>query len=242
MQVRSDQAGDAKDETRDEEVIHFTPVIGTFEFPSANPAGAWFTDGPWMAFMKSRGWEPLDPADPFVWSTDVNGNEGWRRCLPALLERLPWVDRRGDRRDWIAGGYALRWRQNHYPYKQRGVFAYSHGGQLVAEACASGLQIPFLVTIATPVRADLAEVWAMARPNIGYWLHLRASRLDVVMLLGTMGDGAFSASQDMPLADENDGVTTMRHGLLLNDPGHFAMWDDEGWLARLESYMETVPQ
>lgn len=211
--------------------IKFTAAAGTFEFAEREDPAQWFNAGSaWSRYMRAHGFEPADPNDPFVWSTDINGLDGWRRLLPSL--GLP---PKGDHADWVAGGKSLKWRQRHFAYEDRGVFAYSNAGQVAAYALADGLQIPWLVTIATPVRADMADVWRAARPNVGCWLALRASRLDPVMLLGSLGDGRLSIRrpQDHALADLNAGVATMRHGLVLSDPGHFDHWEDRGWLEML---------
>ena len=100
----------------------------------------------------------------------------------------------------------------------------------MAYGAAAGLRIPRLITIGSPVRGDMAEVWARARPQIGRWLHLYSAG-DWWQIFGQFGDGVIGRRRSMPLADRNVEVPGVHHADLLRDPARFDLWRSRGWLA-----------
>lgn len=191
-----------------------------------DPAQWWHPSSAFAVFLCTHGFDPLDAADPFRWSVDLNGAEWWRR----IWWRVPGVNPTGDHADWQAGGHALRYYIRGRPSPPFIVLAYSHGGQLPLFAAAQGQRIPVLVTVATPVRDDMREVVAKARLNIGFWLHIHATLGgDLWQWLGSWGDGRWSAGSAQPAATINAGVPLMRHSRVVEDPSFWPLWIERGW-------------
>lgn len=208
-------------------------VPGTWQEPSDYAA--------FHGFMRQQGFAHLGADRPFAWSGDIGGMKLFRRHS-----------------DWQAGGNAFyaylcppvfnweysagRWIDNHgqrpgyVPIADRRVVAHSHGGNVVAYACAAGLKVSLLVTVGTPVRRDMAAVWEQARPNIGYWLHLFESsyKANLMQLLGSLFDGRLGVVWRHPLADCNIDVPGIGHSGVLTRPELFRLWHEHGWLAMMK--------
>ena len=75
---------------------------------------------------------------------------------------------------WQYGGDVLRRFLLTVPLDDRNLVAHSHGGQIVAYALAGGVQVRSVVTVASPVRRDMGEVWAATGLNPDMHLHLYA--------------------------------------------------------------------
>lgn len=137
----------------------------------------WPTQPFWLA-LKDRDYRPFGQHDPFVWTSDIGGL-GWRRYT-----------------DWKAAGESLRhyceskgrgrWLQaagRGVPRVEADLFCHSHGGQAGVYATLRPVQtfrVRFLVTLAMPVREDMAKVYQKARDRLdqtgGKWLHLYGDR------------------------------------------------------------------
>jgi hypothetical protein len=159
--------------------VPYVAVPGTWAARQADdPAAWWRASSPLARFLERRGGlVHLRPADPFLWSTDVNG-------APAL----PWPWRKGfEHSDWRAcGDYLRHYVPERWPAR---IIAHSHGAQGVAYAARGGLYIHRLVTVGSPVRADMDPIWRAALPNIGAWRHLWFTS-DRMQLFGSVGDRA----------------------------------------------------
>lgn len=204
----------------------YVAVPGTWGWRDRDTPNAWFqASSPFAQQIAAGGYTPLRPW-PFLWTTRINGSDGWRRWLTWVLPRS-WET--SDHLDWQAGGEALfsyceaeRWPDC--------VIAHSHGGQVVAYACAQrGLKIPLLITVSTPVRSDLRLEYAKARLNVGRWIHIFDTDADPMAWAGQFGDGSVSFSRLMPEA-ENYGIKGVGHTGALNDPRVVQRLIGEGWL------------
>jgi len=162
--------------------------------------------------------------EPFRWSGDLTG----------LARLLPWNwFSSPESRDWQAGAQALRYllepRGCPVPFSQRNVIAHSHGGQVALLAAASGLRIRRLVTVSTPVRADMVNTIVKARPNIERWLHIYDPTLkDRMQVLGELGDGRLGWKRSFPAADVNVSVAGAGHSGMLTQPEWFPQWKQRG--------------
>lgn len=187
--------------------------------------GTWARDAAWhqpgsalTSYLESRGvavHRGPDGRGP-VWSGDVNGRP-WRR----------WVGVE-DHSDWITGGHALlTWivpplaPECRLPADDTYIVCHSHGLQVVLYACRFGLRVKRLVSIGSPVRADMLPVATLARPHIGEWLHLYSDQSDHWQWLGAIGDGALGVVRQHPLADVNWRVPGVGHSRILTDPDMF---------------------
>jgi len=149
------------------------------------------------------------------WSGDVDG---------FLFDPLE----NGGHSDWIAGGWALRYLLAREPYP---VIAHSHAGQVCAY-CAAETRAPLsaLVTVCTPVRKDMREIYRNARLNIGHWRHVYASGWDLMQRAGELFDGHVGWERKMAEADDNVAIPKISHSKLLEDPTFFHWWEDAGLL------------
>lgn len=197
-------------------MIPFLAIPGTWGWNGSSD-GQWHDpSSPWSAYMRGQGFEHLRGPDrrPFVWTTDVNGEQFWRR----------WFGKKPKINDWQAGGHNLfAWLvpplapDRRQPPERTHLIAHSHGLQLVLFACADGLKVNTLISIGSPVRADMLEVARRARPNIGYWLHLHSDCSDRMQWLGELGDGALRIARAHPYADVNHALPKVGHSRILND-------------------------
>ena len=190
-------------------------VPGTWGWTGTPAIGAWWWPGSaFVARLETRGFSLPSYTRPFTWSTDVNGIGS-------------------DHSDWRAGGEAL------YAYlvpplcedrrsspDDTRLICHSHGGQVALYACAAGLKVRVLVTVATPVRRDMQAVITRALPQIGYWLHVYADgRSDWWQLAGALFDGRVGLYRQMADADQNLPVPGAGHSTVLTDPAYDTYWD-----------------
>ena len=215
-------------------MIPYVSVAGTWAYKNRFDINAWWQPtSPFAEMMTREDFISIDPK-AFLWTTDVNGSEGWRRWF----DWLPFVDSTGDQRDWEVGGHWL----DRYCAPVIGrpfvVIAHSHGGQLAKFAAYHGLFIPVLITIATPVRLLQAEVsegecediLQKMRANIGYWIHLHSGWDDKMQWLGQFGDGVIRSNRSEPYADLNITVPANRHSRILAADDLMKLWIEQGWL------------
>lgn len=214
--------------------IPFAAVSGTWAYEHRFSLDEWWQPCSRFAMMLRRqGFAPIDPR-PFLWTTEINGAEGWRRWL----DWLPCVNKVGDQLDWYVGGEWLRRYCDPVQGQPFVVFCHSHGGQLAKFAAYQGLYIPVLVTIATPVRHLEAEIrphvyediLPKMRRNIGYWIHLHSGWDDKMQWLGQFGDGVVRSNRSEPHADLNIQVPANRHSRILHPDDLMDLWITEGWL------------
>lgn len=164
----------------------------------------------------------IDAAEPFL---------GWSSSLDGLM---------GDNVTWYAGGQALRYfaHAKHPPvdgqWRPVSVVAHSHGGQVALYACAQGLIVDVLITVGTPVRADMEAVAERARPNITRWVHLY-SDVDVWQAAGGVGDGHLGVMRTFPQATANVLEPRVSHSELLMP----SRWTERDWWGLLGA---VVPQ
>lgn len=217
--------------------IRFTPVHGT-----------WHRQAPWMrpdseliAHLAGLGLELLDPDDPFYWSGDAGGWQFWRRW--------GWGRKDGDIDDWIAGGGALRWKLRMREYLDRGLIVHSHGLWPAIVAMAQGLDVPWMISVGSPARADMERYVQDALPHLGAWLHVYDRDDDGWGRRGGFGDGRLSLKRcqrfagvhntrgvpqvytlHYPRRGGNDALEGIGHSGVLNNPRLFHLWKDRGWV------------
>lgn len=196
-------------------------VAGTHGWRGEVPADAWWS--PQSAFamyvfstfnLAIAGRVPGQR--PFIWTTSEDGALG--QAFDALI-------------DWRAGG------ENLYQYAVPSlcagariapadltVIAHSHGRQVVLFAAEAGLEIGHLVTVCSPIRADVDKLTPHARARIGRWTHLYSDESDSWQIAGELGDGHLGWRREEPQADANVCVPGVGHTGLLEDPANFARW------------------
>ncbi len=189
-------------------------VGGTFAFRGSIPANAWYL--PTSPFAKMLTDLGLDVAGSrsgercFTWSTDLDGvfeseHVDWKAAGASLLEYISPSLCQGAR---IAP-------------KDTTIIAHSHGLQPVLYALASGLQCNHLVSVASPIRADMQAVTKIARANVKNWTHLYDED-DPVQLLGE--DDPWNSTRDAVQADANIQIPGMGHTGAVDDPANFFRW------------------
>ena len=192
------------------------PIHGTWARREDATGDQWWQCGsPFHTALTAHCYDYLQPDDPFVWSGDVNGMAG---ILHRFVGKPP-----NDKGDWTSAARALRWYLRLYaPTGPRIVIAHSHGVNPAIYAAAAGARLDVLVTIASPVRDDMRETYRIARPNIGYWLHVYDAKFDRTGSAGAFGDGSFDwwwnpKSRHQPVAHQNLALLGISHSRLLNE-------------------------
>ena len=102
------------------------------------------------------------------------------------------------------------------------VIAHSHGGNVAAYGLSflQDRQIGCLVTVDTPNRKDMEEVWLFARPRVKKWIHLKA-KLSWVKWLGQRG----RFNSNMALADDTIDISGGHSGVVKNYNKNIHQWD-----------------
>jgi pimeloyl-ACP methyl ester carboxylesterase len=168
----------------------------------------WRLGSVWNANLRNAGLALLDPTEAFEWSTALAISDGTDPT-------------------WRTAGLALKWycEAKGPGFKALSLIAHSHGGQVVAHALASGLHVHRVITVATPVRQDMQDVWALARPHIeDAWTHLYTEEEgEPMQYLGSLPLGhAEDFTRSMPLATKNiEVVPAVSH--------HAMMWPGDPW-------------
>lgn len=224
--------------------MFWIPIQGTNSWPEQPQREWWFAGdaldrpSPFVLSLAGQGWHVWNAADPFVWSTDVDG-----------LGFLRLFTGGGDKNDWRAGGKALRWYLADMTATDRAqlvLLAHSHGLQVVLEALAHSpaVSIAGVISVGSPIRADMAAVARAARPQMGFWLHLRA-KWDLWQRLGQVCDGDVNVFGRWPkhyprpdLEEDIRGIGSAVHGQLLRDPDQFERWP--AWLRAVETAAERA--
>lgn len=202
-------------------MIPILAIPGTWGWRGSSD-GQWYDpSSPWSAYLRGQGFDHLRGPDrrPFVWTTDLNGQQAWRR----LFKKKP------DTIDWQCGGQNLyAWLvpplapDRCQPPAMTHLIAHSHGLQVALFACADGLKVNTLISVGSPVRSDMIDVWKRARPNIGYWLHLHSDYTDRWQWFGAIGDGALGIVRAHPMADLNHALPGVGHSEILTDSRLFS--------------------
>lgn len=185
----------------------------------------WWQDGSaFWNWMRRRGVEPVRVSGkPFEWETGLGSSiYFWRR----------WGWGRKGVEAWEYAGKAFYYYCDILNFDECNVLAHSHGGQVALYGAAEGIKIRKLVTVGTPVRADLEDVLAKALPNISEWWHLYDKDEDRTAERGAFGDGRLGRVVRTFLRDKvvNVGLPGIGHSGLLKDPSVFHFWDDQGVL------------
>lgn len=199
-------------------MIPFIAIGGTWSW-NGSSKGQWYDTGsPWSANMRGHGFEHhhllTGAPRPFVWDTDVDGNQFWRRLFRKAPSVTGWQSAGMNLLNYCVPAIAP---DRCIPPCELHVIAHSHAGQVVAFAAADGLKINTLITVSSPVRADLTEVYRRARPNIGFWLHIHSDQSDRFQWLGEVGDGHLGIVRNHPFADQNNSYQAVGHSQILND-------------------------
>lgn len=215
--------------------MFYLPVQGTegwqVDDPDPRHPRNWWRAGSLLVDeLAGCGIQLLDPEDPFVWSTNLDGVHFW--------ERWPWFHSRKDKRDWLAGGKALRWyvlghRPMANPHAPLVLITHSHGVQIAHYAAAEGLRIDYLLDIAGPVRADVLTETAAGLTNIGHWMHVTDGEFDLVQTLGWIGDGHVGPVA-LPASVEVVRLPEIDHSELLSNPKYVpSAWREHGLITFL---------
>lgn len=223
-------------------MIPIALVSGTWAYKHRHDRDAWWQPtSRFAAMLRGQGFESIKPR-PFLWTTDVNGSEGYRRWF----DWIPGVDVTGDQRDWEVSGHWLGDYCEPVRDQPFVVACHSHGGQVAKFGAFHGLYIPVLVTIATPVRklqSEIApnvciDIFPQMRKNIGYWIHFHSGLDDKLQWLGQLGDGVVRRSRSEPHADLNILVPANRHSRILDADDLMPLWISEGWLDVIRKALE----
>jgi hypothetical protein len=164
-----------------------------------------------------------------VWSFEVDG--------------IPSISTRGgqnENRDWIAGGYGLRYRLAQVPFEDRNVLCHSHGiGPVLYQATLEDPEEPIvpirnLLSICPPPRKDMEALGALALQSgaIDRWRNVYAIGWDKWLRPGQLFDGrwgwhlklAFKHPHFVQVGERkvaHSGIFTEQYRQRFIDDGHF---------------------
>lgn len=137
--------------------------------------------GTFRAFLRASGFE----CARVVWSYDVDG-------VPSITRHA------GDgHRDWIAGGYGIRYRLKDVPFEDRNFLVHSHGiGPVLFQATLEDPEEPMvpirrLLSVSSPPRSDMELLGKLALESgsIAAWRHIYADGWDTWARFGQVFDG-----------------------------------------------------
>lgn len=198
--------------------LPYIAIGGTWAW-NGSSKGQWYdVDSPFSANMRLKGFEHYHVLGnfkrPYIWTTDLEGNQWWRRLIGRPADHTEWQ---------AAGANLFVYCDLQIKPCELNIICHSHAAQVVAFACADGLKVHTLITVGSPIRADMLEVYRRARPNIGFHWHFHSDASDRFQWLGAIGDSwfsfrhAFSPARRHPYADQNVGVPGVGHSNILND-------------------------
>ena len=209
--------------------VYYIPIGGTRAW---NDRGApkrrwWQKDSDFAKEMAKLRCVMLDGDQPFVWTTDLNGVQFWRRWSIWFGS----VSKFRDHRDWVAGGENLiRYcdsLRGPIPYADRNFITHSHGFQVWAYAAALGLKCRRLISISPPVRRDMEDTVRLARGNVELWTLVVDKNRDSMANLGALGDGVFRRSRIFDAVDGRPdyriAIPNIGHSGIL-EGGQLSLW------------------
>jgi hypothetical protein len=215
------------DETRGDIVTRLVAVQGTTE--TQRPGGWWRED--------SAFWQHLEPHGIVPAKVDGQLYEWDSRLSTSMAFLLRWFGR--PVRGWVQAGKSLCEFLGRLPYEDRNVVAYSHGAQPVFFACVQGARIRRLLTVGSPVRADMVDARLATRIACGKWWHICDHDRDWTAIWGMFGDGRIGGDsyvpsdplllnwRRMPEAHANLTVKEISHGLILTDQTMYWRWEQQ---------------
>jgi len=158
--------------------------------------------------------------------------QGWTENL----DGVPNILSKGRKhRDWIAGGYALAYFLSRLDYLDRNLIAHSHGINPVLYAPAlTKIKIRRLISICSPVRADMDATATEAVTCIERWRHVASIDWDFMQWAGEMLDGHLQLTRERRWrqATENVYIKGIGHSNLFKPPW-FDRWEQDGMLDML---------
>ena len=150
--------------------IYYIPLGGTWAYDAKlDQAWGWFRDCPY----EPPGWHQVGSD-----VTEMMGDHGfiragdslplWSGAIGGWRHHQPWKAGARNIYDWIQKG--------HFDASQLNFICYSHAGQVIAYLCAMRPRLPIrsVVTICSPMRRDMDDVWAHSELTPDNHLHLYA--------------------------------------------------------------------
>lgn len=202
-------------------------VQGTWAWGHREGRQWWEAPSPFSLFLEAQHISCIGGLRPFIWNTELDGI-GWLWRRPAK-KHLNWESAGLNLYSYLVPPLSAQY-DDYVPIVDRNLIGHSHALQVIAYACAAGLKINKLITIGSPIRHDMADVYKSARPNIASWMHVHSDGSDRIQWFGELFDGHLGIVRQAPLADVNVMVDNVSHSKLLNDPDAFRLWRTKGLL------------
>lgn len=196
--------------------------------------------GSFVNFLDAQGFENLWPGQSW-WDTALNGTL-WQRLAYQRWAQGLWHG------TWDVGGdftaYFLAQQPNPHEIV---VFTHSHGFQVLQYALSKDNcpAIGAACVVAGPVRADMVQVYAKARPKMGKLMYVATGSRDKWKWLGTIGTGSvldtLGSIAGVTLgptdADRTEKLLELDHTELYKDQARYHLWGEAGRL----DFMRVAP-
>lgn len=177
-------------------------IPGTWANSRNAPKDEWWKDGSDFRQALTAHGANVELAEMGAWNTQLDGvvgsNTDWEHAGEDLAKRLAGQERVS-------------------------LICHSHGGNVWPYAAEAGCSFDTVITMATPVRADVP--YASSRPWVKRWLHVYGDIRDWVQILGeAKAFSLFALHRKMKLADKNIEIPEAGH----SDLHTVAVWDHHG--------------
>jgi hypothetical protein len=154
--------------------------------------------------------------EPFIWSGEIDGIN-WKSLFGI-----------GDKHDdWRTAGFALRHYLHRIRLENRNLILHSHAWQIYLY---SEMPVRNIITIGSPMRADMLELAKSARDKglYNYHCHVYDKKWDKIGFLGQIGDGKIFGSRHCDTATENKALSKIGHSGILEKEDRMTHWNDSG--------------
>lgn len=205
------------------------PIHGTWSLNQIHPW--WKPNSDFEIFAKANNifYKSVND-EPFIWSGRVDGIN-WKSVATFGLSN----DRHDD---WRTAGFALRYYLQRVKLEDRNLILHSHAWPVYLY---SNMPVKNIITVGSPMRADLKALAEIAKKQKLYNLHMHIydQKIDRIAFLGQIGDGKWFGSRNCETADINHKLPKISHSKILTDLEYIQLWESQGWFDFLRLDWQT---
>lgn len=201
------------------------PIHGTWSLNQVHPW--WRVNSDFERYCKSNNifFKSVND-EPFIWSGRIDG-VNWKNILTLGLSK-------DVHDDWKTAGFALRYYLQRIKLEDRNLVLHSHAWPVYLY---SGMPVKNIITVGSPMRADLKSLATIAKQQKLYnqHMHIYDQTFDSIGFLGQIGDGKWFGSRNCETADINHKLEHISHTKILTDLEFIQYWLKCGWFDFLRS-------